>query len=251
MTRGIIVLVPGTEGAANQSFAGLKPLLDRDYEVRLFDFHSDGKRQPEDHFRGYVNQLCDLIQGLDDRPIHLFGYSLGAHVALNAAALESNVESLALVGGWLRTDAFQRERHELWLSLYAEDPALAGRLSLLLQYSPVYRSFLAQQQTAASLVPNRPNEEIRQRIRVNTILDSTEAASKIDIPTLIISGTNDLKVPIGHGLELYGAVKNSTFVKSSGGHALLRERLGEIYGTYEDFLQGATSPGEVVSTLVP
>lgn len=251
MTNGLVILVPGTEGRAEESFSGLRPLLARDYDVRLFDFRSEGELSPEEHFGGYVEQLASFIEDGGGRPVHLLGYSLGAHIALHVAATSDQVASLCLVGGWLKTDSFQRERHDLWLRLYADQPELAGRLSLLMQYSPTYRSFLAEQQTASALVPRIPAEETRRRVKVNRILDSTEEARKITIPTLMISGTADMKVPTGRTLELYGALKNSTLVQTNSGHAILHERLGQVYGVYEDFLQGALSPGEVVSTLVP
>lgn len=250
MTDALVILVPGTEGASQDSFAGLQPLLARDYDVRLFDFHSAGAT-PQARLDGYVDQLLKIIGEAGERRIHLLGYSLGAHIALRAAAESATVTSLCLVGGWLKTDSFQRERHELWLRLYDEQPELAGRLSLLLQFSPTYRQFLAQQQTATALVPGIPNEEIRQRVTVNNILDSTDAARRVDVPTLIISGTADMKVPTGQAMELYGAIKGATVVQTNSGHAILRERLGEVYGSYDDFLQGVMSPGQAVSTLVP
>lgn len=250
MTDGLVILVPGTEGASQDSFAGLQPLLARDYDVRLFDFHSVGE-SPQAHLDGFVEQLHETIREAGDQPVHLLGYSLGAHIALQTAAANSHVKSLCLVGGWLKTDSFQRERHELWLRLYEEQPELAGRLSLLLQFSPTYRQFLAQQQTATALVPSTPNEEIRQRVTVNNILDSTKAAQSIDIPALIISGTADMKVPTGPAMELYGAIRGATVVQTNSGHAILRERLGEVYGAYDDFLQGAMNPGEAISALVP
>lgn len=251
MTHGLIILVPGTEGSAQESFGGLQPLLARDYAVRLFDFSSDGELSPEEHFAGYVRQLQALIQDSGPGPVHLVGYSLGAHIALKAAAENRQVKSLCLVGGWLKTDHFQRERHELWLRLYDEQPELAGRLSHLLQYSPTYRSFLAEQQTAAALLPTLPTEEVRRRVAVNRILDSTEAAKALQIPVLLVAGNADMKVPTGLTLELYGALKEATLVRTNSGHAILRERLGQVYGAYEDFLQGSMSPEESVSTLVP
>lgn len=248
---GPIVLIPGTEGAAHESFVGLQPLLARDYDVQLFDFRSDEDQTAERNFKGYVQQLQRVIADTGDGPVHLLGYSLGAHIALHAAADSYRVASLCLVGGWLKTDAFQRERHDLWLRLYDEQPELAGRLSNLLQFSPTYRSFLAEQQTAASLVPAVPTQETRRRVGVNRILDSTEAAKLIEIPTLLIAGTADMKVPVARSIELYGALKNSTLIRANSGHAILRERLGLVYGAYADFLQGAPHSEADVSNLVP
>lgn len=251
MKAGLVILVPGTESAAEVTFSGLKPLLERDYKVLTFDFESADGQGPEQHFQGYTEQLSSLIDQHRDESIHLLGYSLGAHIALNVAAQNEHVASLCLVSGWLRTDSFQRERHDLWLRLYEQDPDLAGRLSHLVQYSSTYRAFLAEQQTAVQLTQAMPNEETRRRVEVNRLLDNTEAAKRVEIPTLLISGSSDFKVPKGHTAELYGALRNSTLVQTTGGHALLRERLGQVYGSYHDFLQGKLQAEEVISTLVP
>lgn len=252
MDDGLLLLVPGTESTAEVTFSGLKPLLTRDFDVSLFDFHSDGTKAPVERFTDYVDQLSEVIRACRDRPVHLLGYSLGAHIALATAARNmDNIKSLCLVAGWLRTDSLQRERHDLWLSLYDTDPDLAGRLSHLVQYSPTYRNFLAEQQTVAPLTHAIPNEEIRRRVEVNRVLNGTDAARNIDIPTLIISGTSDFKVPTGSTFELYGSLSQASLVQTTSGHAVLRERLGQVYGNYYDFLKGKLPPGEVVNTLIP
>jgi pimeloyl-ACP methyl ester carboxylesterase len=251
MKNELVVLVPGTESAAQAAFSGLGPLLARDYEVRLFDYRSELSLDPAQNLAGYIEQLLAFIRDCGDRPVHLLGYSLGAHIALSTAAAGRPVASLCMVAGWLQTDAMQRERHDLWLDLFERDPALAGRLSHLLQYSPTYRSFLAEQQTTTALTPSVPDDEIRMRVAVNRIVDATEAARRLTVPTLIVSGTADMKVHPNHALQLFGAIRNATLVETSGGHALLRERLGQVYGSYLDFLQGLLVPGRVIDTLVP
>ncbi|NLS10705.1 alpha/beta fold hydrolase [Nesterenkonia sp. MY13] len=250
MTSRTIVLVPGTEGSAEESFSGLKPLLERDHSVHLFDFTSPDGLEPEQTLAAYVEQLHQLLDSLDENKVDLLGYSLGAHIALHAANHDS-VESLCLLGGWLRTDALQRERHDLWLELYDHDPQFAGRLSHLMQFSPKYRAFLSQQQTAVTLTPLVPHEEIRRRVEVNRVLDSTAAASGTTVPTLVITGTEDQKVPVSHGRELYGTLPSSSLVEINSGHAMLRERLGQVYGAYSDFLAGATANRSPVGALVP
>jgi pimeloyl-ACP methyl ester carboxylesterase len=252
VTSSSIILIPGTEGSAEESFIGLMPLLARDHDVVPFNFRSGLGQDPHEVFNGYVDQLRDTIDSLPaGQRVHLLGYSLGAHIALQATAGNRRVESLCLVGGWLKTDDLQRERHDLWLQLYNVEPELAGKLSHLLQYSPTYRSLLSQQQTATRLVPRTPDEETRQRVLVNRILNHTEVASQINVPTLIISGAEDLKVPFNHAHQLFGALSTATLLPINSGHAILHERLGQVYGAYADFLEGDLTPGKNVTTLVP
>ncbi|WP_029088401.1 alpha/beta fold hydrolase [Brevibacterium album] len=253
MEEDSIILVPGTEVRAEAAFAGLKPLLERDHRVILFDYRSSPGGDAARRMQDYLEQLEDLIgQRSAQGRVHLFGYSLGAHIALRYAAdHRARVSTLALAGGWLRTDQLQQSRHELWLELYAREPALAGRLSHMLQYSPKYRRHLAEQQTASQLAPAVPDEETRRRVEVNLALDSSEPASRVETPTLLISGTADAKVPLEGAHELFGAIAPAVFVPVDSGHALLRERLGEVYGAYADFLRGRCSPGEHVRTFLP
>lgn len=252
MTNNSIILIPGTEGSADESFIGLMPLLARDHDVVPFNFRSGLGQDPHEVFNGYVDQLQDTIDSIPaGQRVHLLGYSLGAHIALQATAENRRVESLCLVGGWLKTDSLQRERHDLWLQLYDVQPALAGRLSHLFQFSPTYRSFLSQQQTVTQLDPRIPNEETRQRVLVNRALDGTTAASQVDVPTLIISGTEDLKAPVHHAHQLLGAITAADLLQVNSGHAILQERLGQVYGAYADFLEGERAPGTNTTTLVP
>ncbi|MCI2265138.1 alpha/beta fold hydrolase [Sediminivirga luteola] len=251
MTEETIVLIPGTETPADVAFAGLKPLLERDHRVVLFDYTSESQRDLDAVLEGYHEQLRVAIAELG-RPVHLFGYSLGAHIALRYAATESSrVLSLALAGGWLRTDELQRSRHELWLDLYDQEPRLAGRLSHLLQYSPKYRRYLAEQQTAARLTPATPDEEIRRRVEINRLLDSSRHAADIEVPTLLIAGTADAKVSIEAAYELFGTISTAAFAPMDAGHALLKERLGQVYGCYADFLRGRYKAGQYIKSFLP
>lgn len=244
-----IVLIPGTESAGAKAFRGLRPLLERDYTVHVFDYTSASGLEATEQVDHYVDQIrSQLVESSCEHPVHVLGYSLGAHVALHyAARFGEAVESLTLISGWLSPSPYQSERHDLWMDLYDGDPAMAGRLSHVLQYSPSYLRHLSLLQTPVAMEPGVPGEEIRRRVMVNREVDSTAAANEVSVPTLIIHGTEDLKVPSSAAYELSGQICDARLAFVVGGHALLSEKLGEVYGHFHDFLKGGI-PSESVLT---
>lgn len=234
-----ILLIPGTESPAEVAFSGLKPLLERDYTVHLGDFSSKSNIDPDSQLELYVGQVKAIINDSipEGERLHVLGYSLGSLIAVRLAAQsDGRVDSLVLLGAWLRPSQPQRARHELWLKLFDREPILAGEFSHLLQYSSEYLNLVHEQQTPVKLTASVPTDEIRHRVNVNLETDNSDPASRVRCRTLIINGIADQKVPQYCGFELLGVMKPSQLALVKAGHSLLTERLGEVYGLVNDFV---------------
>lgn len=247
-----IILIPGTESSASQAFRGLSPLLGRDFSVHEVDFSSALHVSADEQLANYVDQVFDSVSTIPPGDtVHVLGYSLGAHIALRFASTHPRrVSSLTLVSGWLAPSPYQSKRHDLWVELFAASPPLAGKLSHILQYSPSYLKLLGSLQTPMVLEPSVPGEEIRRRVLVNREVNAVDAAKAVDCPTLIIHGSEDLKVPADAAYELSGQIRDARLAFVTGGHALLSEKLGEVYGHLHDFLMNGLPVNSVIEPKV-
>lgn len=234
-----ILLIPGTESPAELTFAGLGPVLQRDYAVHMVDFSSKSGYDPNSQLDNYTKQVERELERIDTQGgrLHILGYSLGSLIALRAAARAIRpIDSLVLLGSWMKSSRPQRDRHDFWLELFESDPRLAGEFSHLLQYSSDYLNLISEQQTPARFAALVPTSETLHRVLVNKLADNANAAAEAKCRTLIINGTADQKVPQHCGYDLLGAIENSQLALVSSGHALLKERLGEVYGLTKDFI---------------
>lgn len=235
-----IALVPGTERSALDSFSGLIRLLGRDYDVLPIDFKSNGGLSPNEQLDNYTNQIEDKLAEICGQfdEIDVIGYSLGSLIAMQLAG-RGNIEigSLILLGAWLSPSAVQIDRHELWLKLFQIDPVLAGELSRGTQYSALYRKYIGQQQLVPNLPLFVPTAETLERVLVNRYIDVSGSATAIRARTLVINGSGDQKVPTFCGYEVLGAIGQCQLAMLDSGHALLAERLGQVYGLIVDFIE--------------
>jgi pimeloyl-ACP methyl ester carboxylesterase len=248
-----VLLIHGTGGSMERHFGRVLPMLTKRYRVVGVELTA-----PEGAERLQLDELVDQVAavirgvGLQEVPVSVVGYSLGAVIALALTARgDHQVERLVLINGWLKTDAQQRLRHELSRALYErEDGPEFARLALLTAYSPRY------------LVKRTPEEirklestVIRDRLRalhmeLNERIDVSELAAQVSSPTLIVVGEDDIMVPPHHGYELLGALPEARMATVSGGHALMTERPAQVYSLIESFLTGRHS-GQAGAILQP
>jgi pimeloyl-ACP methyl ester carboxylesterase len=68
--------------------------------------------------------------------------------------------------------------------------------------------------------------------------DRVAALSRINAPTLVISGTHDVFIPSSEGEAMHRAIAGSTFIDIAGaGHLSNIDTPGEFNRIVEDFLQ--------------
>lgn len=156
-----------------------------------------GTREPADA----VAVLDGLPDAMRDKPIVLFGYSLGAQIGIKTAALfPDRFAGLIADGPYRRWDSPIRQRLR-----FHGVPALP--------FVPLVGAFFWM----TGLIRN---------------FDRIAFAKQLQCPLLVLHGTNDRVCPIEEGRQLADAAPNATFVAIEGGlHNHLYDHDPETYHT--------------------
>jgi pimeloyl-ACP methyl ester carboxylesterase len=171
----------------------------------------------------------------------LVGYSLGAAVAASIAAeYPEMVRSLVLISGFsCASDPRMRLQFDLWLHLARTDKIALAKLLLV---SGLSREFLSafDQPTVDGIVQSFVAMSdwplIEQNIRVDLAVDVREHASKINAPTLSITGKYDQIVPPFYTQDLAGLIRTAKSVEIPSGHLSFLEKPVDLASTILTFL---------------
>lgn len=157
-----------------------------------------GKREPADA-AAVLDGLPDAVRG---RPVVLFGYSLGAQIAIKTAAEHPRFAGVIADGPYRLWDSPVRrklKRHRVPAFPFVQLAGLAFHLA------GVIKRF-----------------------------DRAEHAKRIAVPLLVLHGSDDRVCPIEEGRAIAEAAPRGTFVRVEGGH---HNRLYEQDpGVYHDAL---------------
>jgi pimeloyl-ACP methyl ester carboxylesterase len=167
-------------GSADNRAAGVgvaRHLSQRGFTVLAYDGRAHGESEGRACTYGFLEKrdLRRVMDTIGQRPIILFGTSLGAAVALQAAAEDDRISGVVAVSSFsdLRTVATERA------------PFFATRREI----DEAFR--LAEKQAG---------------FEVNAV-SPVAAASQIRVPVLLIHGANDRETPPNHSRRIYQALR--------------------------------------------
>lgn len=251
-----LVLLHGEDGDTHRHFETLFPMLaDRNLVVSI-DLAVPAKSRLE--LTDLTRQVQFCIENIPElENFDLLGYSLGGCVALKLASAFKGVRSLTLLNTWALSDPSIRLWSQLWLAHYnSKDYGALGAFSLVSTRSRRNLTGIDCQVIEDLISTYSPTAGAPHEVDLCSRIDLREAASKIDIPTLIIGSLQDVRVPIGHSYELFGLIREARLAEINTGHASLIERPAEILAHITDFHldpnrlpAGATYPDEYLSQL--
>nr|WP_237421916.1 alpha/beta hydrolase [Gordonia sp. SID5947] len=232
--RPTVVLVHGTGGSARTHFPFLVPMLASRQRVVAIDLVDPNHNELS--VEALERQLSAVLEHLMPAGVTLVGYSLGAVVAASLAGHRPDlVDNLVLIAGWMRTDAHQRIRNELWRQLRDSDPSAAQQLSILTAYSPGFLKLRRNTELQAMIDSVQFSAFKDAQMELNRQVDISDAVGAVTAETLIIGCRDDFMVPRHHSKQLFGAIERARYVEVLSGHAVVSERPAELVHWIDTF----------------
>ncbi len=194
---------------------------------------------------GLLLWLEGLMDTLGDGPIHLVGHSLGATVAYRAALQPQrfpNLSSLTLVSPGLQI------RVPSWTSaIMGNLPARLARLGVtragIRIYEPLQwrRARMSDREIRDYLRPIQQVQRMRHMLGIGSDLvkrtGSIEAASNIELPTLVIWGDRDHLLPLPTAYALAERLPDVHLeIFENCGHCPMEDCPADFYRTLSGFL---------------
>ena len=228
----VVVVIPGLHGRWEWMRPALRELA-RQCRVISYSLRGDiGSSHVADSslgFEGYTQQLDDVLDRAGVERATICGISFGGFVAVRyAATRQQRVEALVLASApapgwqpntqqarwlrrpWLSTPAFVATSPlRLWPEVSATHPSVAARLR-----------FFALQGLRAAASPMIPPLMAR-RIRDAQRLDLRADCARVAVPTLVVTGENDLDrvVPVSNTRTYASLIRDARYELLQGtGH---------------------------------
>ncbi|MGO1543816.1 MAG: alpha/beta fold hydrolase [Gulosibacter sp.] len=229
------VLVHGTGGNTEQHFPFVFPMLARARQVVSVDLTvPEDKDQLE--LQDLVDQVTAVIHEASNQAVTLVGYSLGAVVAAAVAGTTpSLISQLVLASGWMKSDAHQRLRNDLWRAMWEQDTAAAGAFTAFTALSPAFVNRQSDDELAKIVSSLTAERAFAMQMDLNRRIDISDQVASITAQTLIITCTDDQMVPRHHADQLFGAIENARLAEVRAGHAVTLERPAELVHLIDTF----------------
>lgn len=231
-----------------------RPIADRisDYtQVLIFDNQGIGQTVEQDEkaltLAGMANNIKSLLNGLEiNKPI-IVGFALGGLIA-QKLALDSKdqLTQLILLNTTMKFNSqavayceeFCRYREQGNLHTYAD-------LIYDTIFGATFKNENPKENFLSSFIPLLGQAQSakgqRRQVELLKICDSTPWASKINVPTIVISSEEDIFATPDEGQRLADEIKKSgTFTEykliKESGHAIINEMPDELFGILENEL---------------
>lgn len=227
-----LVLVQGL-GTDHRAWDPVVDHLEDHLSVVTFDNRGVGEASPvgeDTTIEDLADDVADLIEHLDEGPVHVGGVSLGGGIAMRVASRHPRlVRSLALHSTAARPDA----RLLAVLALRKEILAQGVSGALLRPFVALWAwsrdgMALAKLPEGSTEIDQEHLDEYLQHLRVATEQWMTDdELAKITAPTLVTVGSADILTTPDHARDLHRGIPDSELViVEDGGHAYYSESPG-------------------------
>ncbi|MEV0719970.1 alpha/beta hydrolase, partial [Asanoa sp. NPDC050611] len=169
-----------------------------------------------------ADQVADTARDAGLATFAVVGSSLGASIAARVAGRHpERVARLATVVGFAKARPLLRLNRELWAGLFERSDPDLGKLLVSLSFADRHLAGLPEEQLArlmAALTTDPAPGTVAQ-IELGLRLDVRADLGALDVPTLVVSATDDRFVDPVHSGELADAIPGARLVEVPGGHA--------------------------------
>jgi 3-oxoadipate enol-lactonase len=240
-----IVLIPGL-GLRGAVWDPVTRLLEESYRVVVVEPRGSGDSATPDE--PYTAELvaADLKAVLDDSGVdagHLVGLSMGGMIAQDfVLAFPDRVNSLVLLSTFASPDQWFTRLFRFRKDLIHRMGILEHfRIYLMFVFSPfAFRNIpdvIARIETSLQQRPPDTEAYLRQ-IDYCLEHDVTPALSRVQVPTLVITGSHDFLTPVPLGKELAEAIPGAEYREFElASHGLWLEYSKELADACDEFIQ--------------
>jgi pimeloyl-ACP methyl ester carboxylesterase len=234
----------GGEGSAN-IVRHHSQQLSSEFKLIVFDRRASGKSEPakDGYFiSNYSRDVSALLDHLSVGKAHILGSSAGGPIAMQFALDNpQRAATLSLVNTMSYVDEEQRNIRQRELALLENTEASSQRTqaaNALDVRRPGMRE--AEPQYFQQLLDLHLKQydgivkTMRSYIDIGSSIETR--LSELNMPTIIIHGSDDSRIPIKFGQALTSRIKNSTFIVIDGAeHGLLANEPDKIRQTLKPF----------------
>lgn len=223
----------------------------KDYQVLLHDFRGQGQSslKPVDFtFEQHADDLYQLLEELEIEKTHIIGVSYGAEVAMQfALQYPQKVSSLVLGTAVSEIRPLLKAKIESWI-MAAE--TYNGKLFFKVMAPYVYSNNFYEEkgewlenraEQFAKIVTKEWLDAFIELSNNFLTLDITNRLSNIKVPTLVISGEEDILKPPYYGKIIENEIPNSEFkIVDNAAHGLFAEKSKEFNKLADNFIKATT-----------
>lgn len=240
-----IVLINGLADDLESWGFQVPALVEAGFKILSFDNRGIGKSdRPAGPYSSKM--LADdakaLVDHLGITGFHLMGVSMGGMISEEyAIAYESDLKSLTLACTYGKADAFCQTMFAMWADLAkAIDVPFVMRDVMLWAFTGPF--FQERPEDAAEFADalaqlDMPVDVYLSQLAVIQDHDVMDRVGRIKVPTMVLSGEEDILIPVRLSRQLHAAIPGAKWATVPGGHACIWEIPDPFNKTFIDFVR--------------
>jgi pimeloyl-ACP methyl ester carboxylesterase len=253
---GLNLVQIGGAVSGHEGYATVTETMARHFTVLDYDHRGYGMSdRPEEHYSlaGWSQDLVGLLDHLGIERTHVHGGSMGGFIAVYfATRYPERVDRLVIGGAVAKCDTMARHQFRGWQDLANAYGLYSEQLARHLSTHAFSRRYLDGPNGGSAAV-SAMREVTERNASLHVFLDACEAMitadvtadlGKINAPTLVMVGEEDVLTPLDCGPDGAGAramaeaIPGARLAVMPGGHGYLVEQPAESINLIVEFLLG-------------
>ena len=239
-----IVLVSGLADTIPDWDLQTDEFVSRGYRVLAFDNRGiGGTSTPAGPYttRQMAEDTKALVDHLGISGFHLLGQSMGGMIAQEyALAYQEDLRTLCLANTYAEPGPFCGRMFALWSDMAHEMgiPAVMRDVILWSFTVPYFDEredeLIAFEESVVGTLP--PLDAYLGQFSSIRTHDTTDRLSQITVPTFVITGEEDILIPVSLSKKLHEGIPGAEWATVVGGHAAIWEHPGPFNAAYLEFI---------------